>query len=95
MKATVFEGRFATAKQLHNMGAEIIIEGSEARVTGKGFLKGARVRACDLRSGAALAVAGLRAEGDTMITDCCHIFRGCEDICGDLRNLGGRIRRES
>ena len=44
---------------------------------------------------AALAVAGLRAEGDTMITDCCHIFRGYEDICGDLRNLGGRIRRES
>ena len=95
LKETVFEGRFATAKQLHKMGAEIIIEGSEARVTGKGFLKGARVRACDLRSGAALAVAGLRAEGDTMITDCCHIFRGYEDICGDLRNLGGRIRRES
>ena len=95
LKETVFEGRFATAKQLHKMGAEIIIEGSEARIVGKGSLKGAKVRACDLRSGAALAVAGLRAEGDTMITDCCHIFRGYEDICGDLRNLGGRIRRES
>lgn len=95
LKETVFEGRFATAKQLHKMGAEIIIEGSEARITGNGSLKGTAVRACDLRGGAALVVAGLRADGETRITDCHHIFRGYEDICRDLRNLGGSIRRES
>lgn len=94
LKETVFEGRFATAKELHKMGAEIIIEGTEACVTGKGFLKGAGVRACDLRGGAALAVAGLAAEGETRITDCGHIVRGYEDICGDLQRLGGIIRRE-
>lgn len=95
LKETVFEGRFATAKQLHKMGAEIIIEGSEARVTGKGRLRGAEVEACDLRGGAALAVAALAADGETKITNCRHIFRGYEDICRDLRDLGGSIRRES
>lgn len=95
LKETVFEGRFATAKELHKMGAEIIIEGSEARITGKSPLKGAAVKACDLRGGAALVVAGLAADGQTRIMDCGHIFRGYEDICRDLRKLGGRIRRES
>lgn len=95
LKETVFEGRFATAKQLHKMGAEIIIEGNEACVMGRGRLKGAKVEACDLRGGAALAVAALAADGETTIADCHHIFRGYEDICRDLQNLGGRIWREA
>lgn len=94
LKETVFEGRFATAKQLHKMGAEIIIEGTKARITGKGFLNGAAVQACDLRGGAALAVAGLAARGETRITRCHHIYRGYEDICRDLKSLGGSIQRE-
>ncbi len=94
LKETVFEGRFATAKELHKMGAEIIIEGKEAHVAGGYSLKGTDVQARDLRGGAALVVAGLAAEGVTRIGDCRHIFRGYEDICGDLGCLGADIRRE-
>jgi len=94
LKETVFEARFATAKELHKMGAAIIIEGDEACITGRPGLRGARVQARDLRGGAALAVAGLAAEGETRITDCHHIFRGYEDLCGDLQSLGAVIRRE-
>lgn len=94
LKETVFEGRFATAKELHKMGAAIIIEGKEAFVTG-GQLRGACVRSCDLRGGAALVVAGLAADGETRITDCHHIDRGYEDICKDLQSLGAVIRRET
>lgn len=95
LKETVFEGRFATAKELHKMGAAIIIEGKEARVAGKKQLEGAKVTARDLRGGAALAVAGLGARGETRITDCYHIQRGYEDICRDLAALGADIRREA
>ncbi|MCI8982351.1 MAG: UDP-N-acetylglucosamine 1-carboxyvinyltransferase [Hungatella sp.] len=94
LKETVFEGRFATAKELRKMGAGIIIEGKEALVSGKRRLKGTRVRAHDLRGGAALVTAGLAADGETCITHCHHIFRGYEDICRDLKNLGADIRRE-
>ncbi len=94
LKETVFEARFATAKELHKMGAAIIIEGDEACITGRPGLRGAQVQARDLRGGAALAVAGLAAEGETRITDCHHIFRGYEDLCGDLQSLGAVIRRE-
>lgn len=95
LKETVFEGRFATAKELHKMGADIIIEGTRACITGRDFLTGTEVRACDLRGGAALAVAGLAARGETRITDCRHILRGYEDICRDLGSLGADIRREA
>jgi len=94
LKEKVFEGRFATAKELHKMGADIIIEGTEARVMGQKALRGARVQACDLRGGAALVIAGLAAKGETRITDCHHIARGYEDICRDLRGLGANIRSE-
>lgn len=95
LKETVFEARFATAKELHKMGAAIIIEGKEAWVTGQRSLSGARVRACDLRGGAALTIAGLAAEGETKVTECYHILRGYEDICRDLRSLGADIWREA
>lgn len=95
LKETVFEGRFATAKELHKMGAAIIIEGKEAQVTGQKGLSGAQVQACDLRGGAALVVAGLAAEGETRITECYHILRGYEDICRDLKVLGADIWREA
>ena len=94
LKEKVFEGRFATAKELHKMGADIIIKGREALITGQKALKAAQVQACDLRGGAALVVAGLAAEGETKVTDCHHILRGYEDICYDLKSLGAKIRRE-
>ena len=77
------------------MGADIIIKGREALITGQKALKASEVQAYDLRGGAALVVAGLTAEGETRITDCRHIFRGYEDICHDLKNLGAKIRREA
>ena len=88
----VFEGRFATAEALNAMGARIRIRDREAVIEGVRPLHGARVEAADLRGGAALAVAGLAASGETCISGCIHIERGYEDICRDLTALGARIR---
>ena len=88
----VFEGRFATAKILEQMGAVIRTEDQRAVIEGHYPLKGAVVNACDLRGGAALMVAALAAEGDTFIGECHHIERGYEDICRDMAALGAHIR---
>lgn len=88
----VFEGRFATADALAQMGAVIQTKGRKAVIKGRYPLKGAKVSASDLRGGAALAVAALGAEGETIIKDCFHIERGYEDICRDLAALGADIR---
>lgn len=88
----VFEGRFATARALEQMGASIRTQGQRAVVEGNYPLKGAAVKACDLRGGAALVVAALAAQGDTLIGDCHHIERGYEDICRDMSVLGADIR---
>lgn len=88
----VFEGRFATAKILEQMGAVIRTEDRRAVIEGHYPLKGAAVNACDLRGGAALMVAALAAEGDTFIGECHHIERGYEDICRDMAALGANIR---
>lgn len=89
LKETIFEARFKTAQELKKMGAEIEISGNEARITGKRRLLGAKVKAWDLRGGAALVTAALGAEGETQIFDCIHIERGYEDICRDIRLLKG------
>lgn len=60
-------------------------------INGVPFLTGTKVRALDLRGGAALVTAALKAEGSTIIEDCHHIKRGYEDICRDLQALGGRV----
>lgn len=75
------------------MGAKIIIEEKTAHIYGRYPLQGAVVEARDLRGGAALVVAGLVAEGETIVTNCRHILRGYEDICRDLQSLGARIRQ--
>lgn len=87
----VFEGRYETARQLQRLGAQIIIEEKAAHIIGVNPLHGGTVEAKDLRGGAALVVAGIAAEGETVITDCHHIFRGYEDICRDLSALGAQI----
>lgn len=91
IEETVFEGRYETAKELQKMGARIEVLGSQAIIEGIYPLKGAAVEAKDLRGGAALVIAGLGAEGTTVIDHCFHIERGYEDICRDLSGLGAKI----
>jgi len=92
IRENIFEERFATAGELRRLGADIIIDGRTAAVTGRSPLHGADVRAHDLRGGAALAVAGLAAEGRTRIAGYSFIHRGYEDICRDLSGAGADIR---
>ena len=92
IREQVFEGRFATAEELKRMGGMIRINGREAYVTGRYPLRSAEVKARDLRGGAALVVAALAAEGETVIEDCRHIERGYEDICRDLSMLNADVR---
>lgn len=91
IKETVFEARFKTAGELWKMGAEIEVQENQAAVSGIHRLRGARVKAWDLRGGAALVTAALAARGETVISDCKYIERGYEDICRDIRALNGMI----
>lgn len=93
IEETVFEGRFATAAELKKMGADIVIRDKTAHITGIRQLTGTKTAACDLRGGAALVVAGLAAEGETVITGYGHIRRGYEDICRDLAGAGIAITK--
>lgn len=88
----VFEDRFKTAFELEKMGAHIKLNQNEALITGVKALKGARVTAMDLRGGAALVIAGLMAEGETIIDNPSFIERGYEDIARDLSALGAQIQ---
>ncbi|MEQ8237367.1 MAG: UDP-N-acetylglucosamine 1-carboxyvinyltransferase [Syntrophomonadaceae bacterium] len=88
----VFENRFQIVEELKRMGAKIKLEGHMAVVEGTGVLYGARVRATDLRAGAALILAALAAHGETVIEEAIHIFRGYEDIADKLSGLGARIK---
>ena len=74
------------------MGAKIQVDGKIAVIEGVSRLTGAPVRACDLRAGAAMVVAGLAAEGVTEIDHIYHVERGYEDIVGKLRKVGADIR---
>ena len=74
------------------MGARIRVSGRVAVVTGVEKLHGAPVRCTDLRGGASLCVAALGAEGETRVSEICHIDRGYEDIARDLTALGGGHR---
>ena len=85
----IFENRYRHVDELTRMGAHIRVSGRAAVVTGVEALHGAPVRCTDLRGGAALCVAALAAEGETRISEICHIDRGYEDIARDLRALGG------
>ncbi|GEA18314.1 UDP-N-acetylglucosamine 1-carboxyvinyltransferase [Moorella sp. E306M] len=91
---TVFENRFMHVNELKRMGASIFIEGHCAVVKGREKLTGAPVKATDLRAGAALVIAGLMAEGETVISCVHHIDRGYEDLVGKLQALGAKISRK-
>lgn len=90
---TIFENRFMHAPELARMGASIKVAGRSAVIEGKKALTGAKVRATDLRAGAALVIAGLAARGDTEISDIYHIDRGYTKMAEKLRNLGADICR--
>jgi UDP-N-acetylglucosamine 1-carboxyvinyltransferase len=87
----VFDMRFNYVAELKKMGANIDINGRNAVVNGVNRLHGADVVAQDLRGGAALVLAGLNAEGDTIISDICHIKRGYLDMDKKLKKLGADI----
>ena len=88
---TVFENRFMHVAELNRMGANIKIEGNKAIVQGGKKLEGAQVIATDLRAGAALAIAGLVAEGTTEISQTYHIERGYDSFIEKMRGLGANI----
>jgi len=88
---TIFENRFKHAQELRRMGANITINGNTAIIKGVKKLTGAIVEAKDLRAGAALIVAALAAEGETVVEGAYHVERGYEDIVGNLRALGAKI----
>lgn len=90
---SVFENRFMHVAELLRMGAKIKTEGRTAVIKGSRELTGARVKATDLRAGAALLIAGLTARGPTIIMNSEHIDRGYEDIVGKLNTLGANIQR--
>ena len=89
----LFSGRFRYVDELIRMGAEIRTEGHHAVIRGVPRLSGAPVRAHDIRAGAALVTAALKADGETEIRDPHHIDRGYEDLVGKLKSLGADIDR--
>ena len=90
---TVFENRFMHATELKRMGANIKIEGRSAVVEGIKHLTGAKVKATDLRAGAALVIAGAVADGETEVGCVHHIDRGYEKLVDKLKNIGMDIKR--
>lgn len=91
----VFENRLLYAAELQKMGADIdVSNGQTAHVVGPTHLTGTTVRALDIRSGAAVILAALAAEGTTIVEDVRHVSRGYADIVGTLSSLGASIRRE-
>ena len=90
---TVFENRFMHADELRRMGANIKIDGRSAIVEGVSRLTGCKVKATDLRAGAALIIAALVAEGQTEITELHHIDRGYEDLIKKFQTIGANIVR--
>ena len=94
IEETIFNKRLELASQLKKMGALVEVKDNKAIITGATYLKGTSVTAKDLRGGAALVIAGLGAEGITIIEDSFYIRRGYVDICSDLKKLGADIKWE-
>ncbi len=92
---SIFENRFKYTDELARMGAVIKVEGNTAIIDGIPVLTGARISAPDLRAGAALVIAGLAAEGVTVIDDIVYILRGYEDFDIKLRAVGAEIEKVS
>jgi UDP-N-acetylglucosamine 1-carboxyvinyltransferase len=89
----VYDGRFQFVDELSRMGADVRTEGRHAIVRGVDRLSGAPVRASDVRAGAALVLAGLVADGETVVHDGEHIERGYSDLAAHLRTLGADVEK--
>ena len=93
MTETIFENRFMHVQELVRLGAKIDIEGNTAIVSGARKLTGATVMATDLRASACLVIAGLVAEGETIVDRIYHLDRGYDHIEKKLVSLGADIER--
>jgi len=93
LEEKIFENRFMHAPELIRMGANIDVQGGTATVKGVGHLKGAPVMATDLRASVSLILAGLAAEGDTIVSRVYHLDRGYEHVVRKLESVGAKIER--
>ena len=90
----VWDNRFRYIGELRRMGAQVRVSGGKvAVIEGVDHLKGCQVKACDLRAGAAMIIAGLAAQGTTTISDIVYVERGYENIVEKLTNVGADFRR--
>lgn len=89
---TIFENRFMHIPYLRDLGADVTVKNQTATIMGPSTLKGTTVVATDLRAGAAMVAAGLKAEGKTTITNAEHILRGYEQIIEKLTSVGAKIK---
>jgi UDP-N-acetylglucosamine 1-carboxyvinyltransferase len=89
---SVFENRFMHVQELLRMGADIKIEGKTAIIRGVKKLTSANIKATDLRAGAALVIAGLMAQGETVLFNSEHVDRGYENIAAKLNAMGASIK---
>jgi UDP-N-acetylglucosamine 1-carboxyvinyltransferase len=95
IRETIFENRFMHAPELSRLGADITVKGQEAVVKGVDQLKGAPVMATDLRASVSLVIAGLAAEGETVVNRIYHLDRGFERLEEKLSACGANIERRS
>ena len=95
IRETIFENRFMHVPELARLGADISVQGGEARVRGVGRLQGAQVMATDLRASVSLVIAGLAAEGETVVNRVYHLDRGFERLEEKLGACGAQVRRLS
>ncbi|ANP37611.1 UDP-N-acetylglucosamine 1-carboxyvinyltransferase [Phaeobacter gallaeciensis] len=93
LEEKIFENRFMHAPELTRMGARIDVQGGTATVTGVERLKGAPVMATDLRASVSLILAGLAAEGETLVNRVYHLDRGYEHVVSKLSGVGAKIER--
>jgi UDP-N-acetylglucosamine 1-carboxyvinyltransferase len=93
LEEKIFENRFMHAPELIRMGAKIDVHGGTATVTGVNRMKGARVMATDLRASVSLILAGLAAEGETIVSRVYHLDRGYEHVVRKLSGVGAKIER--
>lgn len=93
IRETIFENRFMHAPELARLGADISVQGGEARVRGVASLNGAQVMATDLRASVSLVIAGLAAQGETTVNRVYHLDRGFERLEEKLAACGAQVRR--
>jgi UDP-N-acetylglucosamine 1-carboxyvinyltransferase len=90
---TIFENRFMHVQELNRLGANVLIDGNTAFVHGVERLSGAKVMATDLRASASLVIAGLVADGETLIDRIYHLDRGYDRMEEKLCGVGAQVRR--